>query len=139
MQIVKFFLKLNESEVSPQWFAEENRVVPLVASPEVQRVIFEPVRIKPHEESDYVEFHCANPIPEAMLKCVRSGVIEVTNVRGESCRQVMTPGDVAGAVALYGRPGGAPASSHAAAGAPSGPRSAAPGGRAFGLGEPASD
>lgn len=53
--------------------------------------------------------------------------------------QGLKPGDVAGAVALYGRPGGAPASSHAAAGAPSDPRSAAPGGRAFGLGEPASD
>lgn len=50
-------------------------------------------------------------------------------------------GDVAGAVALYGRRDGspAPASSHAAAGAPSIPQGAAPGGRAFGLGEPASD
>jgi hypothetical protein len=94
----EFFLKLNESEVSPQWFAEENRVVPLVASPEVQRLIFEPVKIKPQEESDYVEFLCANPIPEAVLKCVRGGVIEVANVRGESCRQEMTAGAVANAL-----------------------------------------
>jgi hypothetical protein len=53
----------------------------------------------------------------------------------------LKPGDVAGAVALYGHRDGspAPASSHAAAGAPSAPQGAAPGGRAFGLGEPASD
>jgi hypothetical protein len=51
----------------------------------------------------------------------------------------LKPGDVAGAVALYGRRGAAPEPSHAAAGSPSAPPSNTAGGRAFGLGEPASD
>ncbi len=91
---VQYYLKTNESEVSPLWFAEENRVVPLVAAPEVQRLIFEPIKITPREESDYVGFRYSNPIPEAMLKCVRSGAIEVMNVQGETCRQEIAAGDL---------------------------------------------
>jgi hypothetical protein len=89
---IQYYLKTNESEVSPQWFAEENRVVPLVAAPEVQRLIFEPVKLKPGEESDHVGFRCSTPIPQAMLKCVRSGAIEVMNAQGESCRQEIAAG-----------------------------------------------
>ncbi len=94
----QYYLKINESEVSPQWFAEENRVVPLVAAPEVQRIIFEPLKIKPQEESDYVEFQCLGETSAAMLKCLRGGMLEVTSERGEKCRQEISAGKLDGAL-----------------------------------------
>lgn len=77
------FLKPSESEVSPLWFEEENRVVPLVASLEAQRVIFQPLQLKPLEDSDYIELRCENNIPAALMDCVREATLEVANQRGE--------------------------------------------------------
>ncbi len=77
------FIKSTGSEVSPQWFDEENRVVPLVASLAAQRTIFQPIKLKPLEDSDYIELRCENNLPEALLGCVRSAILEITNSRGE--------------------------------------------------------
>lgn len=77
------FLKSSESEVSPLWFEEENRVVPLVASLEAQRAIFQPLQLKPLEESDYIELRFENTFPAALKDCVREATLEVANQRGE--------------------------------------------------------
>lgn len=81
------FIKSSGSEVSPKWFAEENRVVPLVASIEAQRTIFQPLKLKPLEDSDDIELRCEKNLPASQLGCVRSAEIEVTNDRGEKQKQ----------------------------------------------------
>lgn len=78
------FIKAGVSGVSPEWFAQENRVVPLVASLEAQRVIFEPLKLKPLEESDEIELRCENGLPEAVVNCVRRAQLEVANAAGET-------------------------------------------------------
>lgn len=87
----RHYIKANESQVSPQWFAEENRVAPLVASPEIQRLIFAPIALKPLEQSDYIEFSCSGQFDETANACWRGGVIEVTNAAGAQSRQEIAP------------------------------------------------
>lgn len=88
------FIKTTGSEVSPQWFDEENRVVPLVASLAAQRTIFQPIKLKPLEDSDYIELHCENNLPEALLGCVHSATLEITNYRGEKLLQKLREEDL---------------------------------------------
>ncbi len=80
------FIKSSGSEISPQWFAEENRVVPLVASLPAQRLLFQPLLLKPMEDSDFIELRCENVLSAGLLNCVREAFIEVTNSFGEKQR-----------------------------------------------------
>ncbi len=81
------FIKSSGSEISPQWFAQENRVVPLVASLPAQRILFQPLKLKPLEDSDYIELHCENVLPASLLDCLQDAAVEITNSHGQKQEQ----------------------------------------------------
>jgi hypothetical protein len=97
------FIKSIGSEVSPKWFAEENRVVPLVASIAAQRTVFQPLKLKPLEDSDDVELRCEKALPPSLSGCVRFAEIEIANEQGEKQKQKISWKDLQ-AASQNGRP-----------------------------------
>lgn len=83
----EIYLKREHSQVSPEWFAEENRVVPLVFSPAAQQLVFAPVKLAHDFSGDCATFRLS-PLDTLLLGgCIRAAQLVVADAAGRALTQ----------------------------------------------------
>jgi len=83
----EIYLKREHSEVSPEWFAEENRVVPLVFSPAAQQIVFAPVRLAHDFSGDGATFRLSQLDTLLLGGCIRAAELVVADAGGRVLTQ----------------------------------------------------
>ncbi|MDZ7266995.1 MAG: hypothetical protein ONB48_05515 [candidate division KSB1 bacterium] len=90
----EIYLKRAPSEVSPQWFAEENRVVPLVFAPAAQQLVFAPVRLAHDFSADCATFRLSQLDTLLLGACLQGAELVVTDVAGHTLTQRLSPAEL---------------------------------------------
>lgn len=83
----EIYLKREHSEVSPEWFAEENRVVPLVFSPAAQQLVFAPVKLAHDFSGDCATFRLSQLDTLLLGGCIRAAELVVAGAAGRALTQ----------------------------------------------------
>lgn len=83
----EIYLKREHSEVSPEWFAEENRVVPLVLSPAAQQLVFAPVKLAHEFSGDCATFRLSQFDTLLLGSCIRAAELVITDAAGRALTQ----------------------------------------------------